>query len=516
MRSISLLFILLLIGCSAGKKTRTLEVSLGSLSATFPTMIYGAKTDGTESFAIKLTTSSTQLELSNGSWKFQSITWGTGNVMEGDPNCSESFMNLSGSDVTVKLPMTKAGCKSNSWMGSTGYFESVGISFDTLDLNFCEPYSGDISAFTNCAAYDSSITGVKVILPEHTNGSPGKGEMGSACYPATGNMINALVKIPFGTASEFPVFSRVKTFHAADPACVGNDCCSGREQAYDFPNGFSNGNPKLNSSAPVAGSNIRLKIEEVPLPYVRLFVSAAPVTAPYQSCTQMMIDTVDAVGNMLSSSQNGALTIDCQGTCQVHLANDCSDTPWVAFPIPLAAGIPMSSQIFIKQTGYTARVRATTDVGPFAPGMLTIATTVSYSSIDGNYLWSAGSTDTDLLKISSLPMDATAVPYDPMTVIIYHTNQGNRGKLRINSVSMTSIPDDTINFDFVTYDSAGAIVASGTNQTIVAGSGAPFLNLELNSPVESGSGIDTDAYFDPGPPAPHLRGQGPAQYAILP
>lgn len=507
MRLVFLSLLIVLGACGDGKRLRTLEVSHGFLSASQPTMVYGQQVNGPETFALKLEAASTKIELANGDWKFQSITWASGtNPMEGTPKCAETTSTLKSDSVTVQLNMTSVGCKSASWMGNSGYYDMPPMMFFGLSLNFCQHGVGDptLSAYTDCTSYANSMTGFKVVLPDFTNGKTGSGGMESICYPVTSNSINASARIPFGTSSTFPVYSVVKTFYSQDSSCSGSGCCSGKEVAYDFPHGFGQGSSAFRSNSPVMSSNIKLKIEEKSL--LNIFVYTTPPVA-YNACNPVYYEFRDEVLNPYPLPSALTVNFDCQGLCTFHTDPSCVAAAITS--VPMGPG-GTSGMLYVKQSEYTAKIKVSASNNSLAPGLLTVPSTVTYATIDGNYLFGPA-------NLSALSSTNFSPPIAASTTVAYETRDGNRGKMRINSVSMVSVPGDTFNFDFETYNSAGTLIASGTNQTITACfSGNCMLDLDSNTPVFSGGNPQNDAWFENLSGSLYFNPQATAQFFVLP
>jgi len=502
-----LLLLSILVSCGAQKKTRTLEVSYGMISATQPTMVYGTKKDGSESFAKKLTSTSIDLELSNGEWDFQAITWDpNSSTLEGDPSCGESSQKLSGTDIKIDLSITKDGCKSNAWMGPNGWYQSSILIFYGTTINFCPPATtqAELSGSTNeCPSYSTNISGIKVILPEHINKQPTNAGMTSNCYAMSTNTAYMSTKIPFGTNSLFPASTIIEAYYSPDVSCVGNNCCTGKVEKYLFPNGFYAGTQLINSAAPALNGSIKLKLEEV---LSKQITVNGPSTASYNSCNAFSVGLLDELSNPLVATTSVGLQLNCAALCTFHTDSGCANTAIASYTIPANSS---SATLYVKQTDYAAKIKVAAVNSGWLPGVKKITTTATYSAIDANYLYKP-------TNLSDISATGWYPPFVGNKTVIYSTSGGLRGKMQVNSVSTVAVTDDTLNYSFTTYNTNGSVAASGVSQIATACfTGNCYLDLDSNTSVSSG-GAGTDAWWENLSGSLYFIPQGPVQFFLLP
>lgn len=497
------ILLVILVACSGKESPRTLEVSFGALSASQASYVYGQKSDGSERFGRKISSDKLVIPLSSGSWKFQVISWSTSSPksFEGDPVCGEAEAELASGSSTVVLNVATVNCKNTTWWGNAGYYESTSTIFYGLNLNICSPSAttAEVASFSDCPSFYSGVTGIKIVVPE----IPSKiNETTSECYtPSSANIFYTPAKIPFGMLASFPMHLNLKLYHGS-ASCTGADCCSGIEETYSFPRGFGHLPVGGTSAAPTSSSSIKLKLVKQPGNHLSV---TAPSSMSYSGCQPFTVTLKDKSNTNIVAVANTTVTLDCAGRCSFHNNSTCEAA---ITDVTVSAGSPSASAYF-KAEGYNVPLKAS--VTGYVPDQKIVSVTALFADIDSVYLFSATS-------MSELSSTYFSPPFTAPTTVVYETRDGNRGKMILNSVTTSSATDDTFDFDYVTYNSGGTIIASGNSQTITACfTGNCFLDLDTYPPVNSNTGSPfVDAWWENLTGSLYFNGQGSAAFMVLP
>lgn len=448
-------------------------------------MLYGAKVDGTERWARKLTSEKMTISLSSGVWKFQAINWQTSSdAFEGDPTCAESSITIGGASAQIDLSLSKDTCKGSSWFSGVGYYEfTTTTSFMGFTVNLCpvDTLSTELESFTNCSFPTSTATGLKITLPEVKDGAidPNLG-LTSKCYSANENNFYTAAKLPFGSDKNFPMYSKVEVFNASNASCTGDECCAGASSTYHFPSGFGQVSG-FKAAAPKVDFNIKLKLEEK---VTSRFKIEHPTSAEYKSCQSITIGHVGS--DDLPIPLKGTRTVDLTCTnCSYHSTSSCSST---ALSQITFADNTYSYPLYVKIKGHKALMKASDSAKTITPAIASIKATVYYTTIDRDYLYSG--------LLSNFGYTTASPPFNPGDVIIYQTSSGHRGRMQINNMSTVSVANDSFNFDFETF-STSATLATNTSLTVTACfSGMCFVDLDQNAAVTSGGVAGIDLWWE--------------------
>jgi hypothetical protein len=146
------------------------------------------------------------------------------------------------------------------------------------------------------------------------------------------------------------------------------------------------------------------------------------------------------------------------------------------------AGASSTASFFVRPDGPVFRLDMLVSPIDFTGLPTSLITAIaSYSMVDPAYVWAAAD-----LNVVGNTVDGAAVAAGD--VWIFETYDGYRGKLNVNSRTTTNTPGDTLNFDMIVWDYAGAVINSAAGVDIIAcASGNCYFDFHMSPPVVTGS-----------------------------
>ncbi len=456
----------------AGKGTTATTVGNGGGA-----MFYGESKSLNLSFSIPVTGGVLSKDLPFGDWIFYAVMWDGSTPLTGVVKCARpASYTLKDATVDLTLTLTQANCQDSIFAKSSAFYTYAIPNFlYPLSVNLCAPTTNQstLSANGYCpGSYAGMATGMKArLLQKDLSGSLVDTELVSTCTPVNSGMSNLGLQLPSGNISDYLGAVSFEVYYSSSyPSCTGDDCCAGKVDKYIFPKGFNN--PTNNSDeASLTGNNsntLYLK-EHSPVQKVVFTGGAVMGMAEYKSCNYGTLELHDPNDNVIVSSEAMTITPTCNGKCTFYSDDSCTTA---VNSYTISSG--MSAQNFYFKPNGPALTLTHTGGAKYAGDSKTIGVHTTWANIDSNYVWS----ETNLY---GLPNTTSAMPgnMNPGGVWIYQTRNGNRGVMKFNSVSTSSVTNDTFNFDFITWSSGGGIIATNTNVNVTACfSGTCYLELD--------------------------------------
>jgi hypothetical protein len=161
MKIFTLLILTLMISaCSKtpGKTSAKLNIISGNFAAILSTkannglFFYGRSNDG-KVFTKRIDSDSVDLVFPNGAWNFYAISYESGSPttppnFTGKTYCGKASANFNGTDATVQIDLTNAGCNDPAFSNNVKYF-SAEYKFPTPKIFTCKNL-GNITSTTSC------------------------------------------------------------------------------------------------------------------------------------------------------------------------------------------------------------------------------------------------------------------------------------------------------------------------------------------------------------------------------
>lgn len=431
-------------------------------------------------------------ELSDGEWQFVAYAWDGPVHFNGTLYCSKVIKQLVNAETkAVDIFVGDVNC-----MNTGNYFDPGGI--DTFsDPN--QPYN---AAFRVCNAneiqsaldsgfcsYSGMATGMTLTAPSFLNLKPTAFPLRTSCLKISSGSHYSPMKIPMLPPDFVNPKWQIELFYSsAGSTCTGDECCKGRVETIKVGEGFSNPLPNGALSAYYANFGNTYLFNE---PAVKDKLAFAPLTSvSYNACNAVQVD-YHSLGSPASSPKGFSYTPSCTSNCQFFADNSCTVASNNFF---FPAGDSSHTFYMKVNSGQSFSLTQGGDDATIGGDIrANIAVTASYLDIDSDFLWNA--TNIGTYGLSSV----NAATIQPGVWIVYQTQDGNRGKMYINNRYTTTTANDTMDFDFITWDSGGAIVAQGTGITSTQCStfGDCFIDLDINAGKLSPSNIpgQSDAWW---------------------
>jgi hypothetical protein len=229
--------------------------------------------------------------------------------------------------------------------------------------------------------------------------------------------------------------------------------------------------------------------------------------ATYQNCQRVTL-VLRASTGFLIADEDITAGLDCSGQCGFYSNSTCSASITQA---TIPAGSYSSPDFFVMPTAASLTLATPGDAPYYTGSSITgIPVNVAYSGIDAQYVWSAS----NLYSIGSYIEPNTIQAGDAW---VCESRDGYRGKIRINSVSSVHVTGDTLNFDFVLWDSAYNVINSSAGETITAGFPPDYCYIDLDkTPVVINTGTSIDVWWENLSGNLYFNPQASAIFRLLP
>ncbi len=490
MKELSLFFILSLMGLFSGCGKQGTQTSFeikftSSAVASFQggVLLLGQNSTSGEEFQEAIDSTTFEKTISNGQWSFVAFAWDGASHFLGNLKCSQIInQDISSTSTDVSLSLDSANC-----LNTTHYFENGSI--DTMPspnvpYNFyiktCNANESQTTLDSGSCSYTGLASGIKLMAASTIGTTATSFPLQTSCLKLNSGNHYSSFKIPMLHQIFKNPFWRVKIYYSSvGSSCSGDNCCQDREETLDFPQGFNN----PSQSGTLANGYYTSFLFNEPESQKKLLFNPIGVVS-YNNCEAVQVDYYEQ-GSPSTAINSFTYTPNCSSNCQFFSDNTCSTSvSSLTFPAN------NSSDTFYMRvhSGEAFTLSQGGDNNEIAGDQLTsIVVNASYNDIDANFLNNGGNFylyGTTTMSIGMLTGGAYGV---------YTTGAGNKGKWYINSRYMTTTTDDTLDFDFITWDSGGNIVAQGTNIISVQCSSAGSCKLDfdvntgLNTPNTAGA-----------------------------
>lgn len=469
--------------CSNKKMTSTkIKIFASNLSTANPggIMLYGENSADGLKFAQPISDLSTEKQLSNGNWSFYAMMWSGATPLAGTIKCAKpTTYLLKGQDIEISMVLTQANCNDQLFV-KPGAFTS---SLFELSVSLCPSNitQAALEAATNCTGYAGMATGLKVrMMGRDLGGGFFPTDQVSSCTSISSGYANTNLQIASGDIPQFLGATQFEVYYSPTyPSCSAEGCCSGRRDDYLFPNGFNNPTLKPDEASLTATNGNYLYLKEHTASMKLKFTGSVISTgAQYRACNEATVELQDPSGTPLVSSEAITLTPTCNGKCDFYADNACN----VNASTYTIANASSSQSVYFKPHGPTMNLMNAGAGDKYTGDFKTITVHTTWANIDSEFLWSEAS-------LAAIPNAIWAgVPTMAVNKIwIYETRSGNRGALKFNSITTTTDPNDTVNFDFTTWDSSGAVVGTNVSVSSVACFSGSNCFWEFDNNVGSGA-----------------------------
>ena len=245
---IILLFLMLLLVTSCGPKKAKTKAKLdlvssfssvvGALSAG-GALVHGLNLDTNETFTIFPNENGEEISISSNRWSFQAFIWTGPNKLEGTLRCGKTIAELVGSDVTINLSVSQAGCDDISLIETTA--TTTGQPFP-IRFAHCNDLSPITSGSNNCNSNLGSFGSYKISLLPTGVGEGLYSPLTTSCVDEAGlasGLTNSVIKVPF--------FAFVQDLFNLEVTSFSNSSCSGTITRFNSSQGLQNLSPNAKS-----------------------------------------------------------------------------------------------------------------------------------------------------------------------------------------------------------------------------------------------------------------------------
>ncbi|EQC43789.1 hypothetical protein [Bacteriovorax sp. Seq25_V] len=228
--SILLFLTILISSCSAPKSSTNAKFGLSFLNSDYDTgglMVFGKNNRTNEYVGKNLTAGVNEFELTNGTWDFIAIAWGSAsNIMEGTSKCGRvEGVNLSGEDTSVNFILTQDQCEKNDVFGKRVTFESNFQIAPITILNCTNINAGDDPDINDIAkkCFMGGAKSMKLKIPEFDeNGSVSTANaLSSRCFDFSSTpQLATTIKVPIFNDQASPLQVIYEAYTGS--GCTGN------------------------------------------------------------------------------------------------------------------------------------------------------------------------------------------------------------------------------------------------------------------------------------------------------
>lgn len=294
-------------------------------------MIWGVSAEQKVAIALPNESTAVTKSLRNGSWTFYSVGWAGPSALEGMPICGSTQKTLEGTDTTVTINLSMAGC-SNAFFGTSGAPKPLRLvtcndvsTISAGGLNCDNVARGDFQSFKVAfQAFEPTAVGETPVL------TPG---LSSGCFNTSVNSFVATTPhaYPSGAGPSSPIAAVVQGYSAAGCAAVP-------QATFPFPNGLKNGSANGTNSRyfdHTSTNDVYLEHGPVPPPSIS---NVSPISGGWGGKTEITItgtnltaDSVVRIGGVVcpAFTHVSLSQVKCKPALSMTLAG---------FPITLTRG----------------------------------------------------------------------------------------------------------------------------------------------------------------------------------